>query len=373
MKMKQEILGNAPWRIDSEEEKELAVKADFDLNARKQYVEYYLENEPEYHKNGLVMINTAIDQFRGKNISNEKRKNYIMDMIYSLHRFGCMYDEYFLYNFEFLNSFGRDSFITDKNRWDYYFKLNGRKFHGLFTNKAQMNIKFRRYYYRDFLSVESAKDYDSFCAFRKKHSSFILKPTNGSGGKGVRLVDTRGQDDQIAFKQILTAIPVVLEEIVKQHPKMKALHPDSLNTLRITTIRCADGNVKVFYPRLRVGVGNSVVDNAASGGILLALEAKTGIVIQEGVDKTGRRYFRHPDTNIVFPGFKVPAWEEAIAFVKELAEVVPECRYIGWDCALTENGWCMIEANHYGQFGIQYVLNRGLKKELDEIIIEMCN
>lgn len=41
-------------------------------------------------------------------------------MVYSLHRFGCMFDEYFMFDFEHLTAAGRETFITDKKRWEYY-------------------------------------------------------------------------------------------------------------------------------------------------------------------------------------------------------------------------------------------------------------
>lgn len=40
-----------------------------------------------------------------------------VDMIYSLHRFGCMFKECFLFQFYKLNTVGREEFITDKKRY----------------------------------------------------------------------------------------------------------------------------------------------------------------------------------------------------------------------------------------------------------------
>ena len=54
--------------------------------------------------------------------------------------------------------------------------------------------------------------------------------------------------------------------------------------------------------------------------------------------------------------------------MKELAQVTPENRYTGWDCALTEHGWVMVEANRQGQFVWQIPLQQGCREEMDLIL-----
>lgn len=372
MNMKKEILGNASWRIDSEEEKKLALLADSDDSAKITYVDFYRKAAPAYHEKGLEMINRTIDVFR-KRCDDTVRQHYVVDMLYSLHRFGCMYDEYFLLNFEFLNAKGRSLFITDKNRWDYYAKLNGMKYDMLFKNKAKTYRLFGKYYGREILELLTEDDYKAFRDFRKRHNTFIVKPSLGSGGHGVYIEKESKEADNIVFNRVLKNGPVVIEQIITTVEKMRSLHPQSLNTVRIPTIRKADGTVIIFHPVLRVGIGDAVVDNAGSGGIFAPVDIKTGIVKQAGITEFGQYFFRHPDSGIVLPGFQIPLWNEAIKMVRELANIVPDCRYVGWDCALTENGWIMIEGNLYGQFGDQYITKVGIKKELDKIIDEIEN
>ena len=120
---------------------------------------------------------------------------------------------------------------------------------------------------------------------------------------------------------------------------------------------------------MRVGIGSSIVDNAGSGGIIAPVDPETGIVTQQGITEHGKYYLRHPDTGVVFPGFQVPKWNEAVRFVNDLANVLGSgAGYVGWDCALTEKGWIMLEGNLYGQFGDQYATKIGDKNELEEIL-----
>ncbi len=46
---------------------------------------------------------------------------------------------------------------------------------------------------------------------------------------------------------------------------------------------------------------------------------------------------KHPVTGEVIVGFQIPFWNQIIELVKELAYVVPQVRYVGWNIAITEN------------------------------------
>lgn len=67
-------------------------------------------------------------------------------------------------------------------------------------------------------------------------------------------------------------------------------------------------------------------------------------------------------------GFTIPRWEEVVAMAKELATIVDGNRYAGWDLALTDNGWVMIEGNARGQFVWQIPLQKGFLIETNAIL-----
>ena len=78
---------------------------------------------------------------------------------------------------------------------------------------------------------------------------------------------------------------------------------------------------------------------------------------------------KHPDTGVVLLGYRVPFWEEAKAFVCELAQVIPDNHYTGWDIALTDKGWVLQEGNDRGGFMlIQITTGKGFRPEIDRII-----
>lgn len=365
----------AAWKIDSEEERRLAELADHDEQAKKDYVEFYRVNDPVYYEKGLKMIDKTLGTFRGA-LTDAQRERYTIDMVYSLHRFGCSFDEYFLLGFELLNAYGRGEFVTDKNRFDFFELYNDEDRHFMsFKDKSKTYELFQKFYKRDFLALSGEDDYKCFCEFRRRHSDFVVKPLYGSGGRGIYKyiynADQResGDDSDMAlFHKLLEDGPVALEEVIKQDERMEALHPGSVNTVRIPTVRKKDGSVALFHPLLRAGMGDAVIDNGTSGGIMAPVDPETGIVTQKGITFDGKTYLVHPDTKTIIPGFQIPRWDEAVEMVRELAKVVEGVRYVGWDCALTESGWLMVEGNIHGQFGEQYATRRGVKRELEELL-----
>lgn len=45
-------------------------------------------------------------------------------------------------------------------------------------------------------------------------------------------------------------------------------------------------------------------------------------------------------------GFQIPNWAALLEFVKQAALVVPQVRFVGWDVAVKDDGFELIEANH---------------------------
>lgn len=227
--------GIAPWKIDHPMEKLLARMADISWFGKCLYVGFYKLFDRDYYQKGLKIINRNVETFVGK-VSSKQLQNYVIDMVYSLHRFGCMFDEYFFYDFQKLNIRGREAFITDKRRWDYYAKMNLDENKELFNNKRKAYELFKKYYQRELIEILEDADQEKFAGFVNRHDRYIVKPIAGSGGKGVYVTSLASDNVDSAFVNIRGNGPVVVEELIEQESRMKALHPESLNTIRIPTI-----------------------------------------------------------------------------------------------------------------------------------------
>jgi len=219
-------------------------------------------------------------------------------------------------------------------------------------------------YYKDFIgrswcfSTDETKE--SLVKFIKENEEVICKPYNLSWGYGIFILKAKDITDELI--QNLLDNPYMVEEIIKQHPTMKAIHPQSVNTLRIFTIIDADGVPHVGLPILRAGLNESVTDNTSSGGLFFIVNKDCGIVESTGrTERCRTRYIFHPNTGVQVTGMKIPFYEEAVEMVKKAALVTPTLRYIGWDVAISEKGPLLIEGN------IEFAAtNQGIDGKLQE-------
>lgn len=284
-------------------------------------------------------------------------------------------DEFFIYHYADLTPEQRQSFVPEYEKNIFCDKVNDYKSSKIFESKWKSYETFKEFYGRDCCllsrSLLDGRD-EKLMSFLSKHRSFILKPDKGSLGIGVSIIWSADVDDAInRIKSIVQGKKgtFVMEELIQQSPKMGVFHPSSINSIRLRVFRF-DDRVEVLPSNFRIGRGDSIVDNTGRGGISAALD-ENGVVLT-ACDSSGNCYETHPDTGEKIIGFKIPRWDEAVAMANKLCQVVPKVRYVGWDLALTEKGWVIIEGNDKGMFeGIQMPLQKGFRPQLDKILSEM--
>ena len=364
--------GTAVWKLVTPFENWLGKKADNSEFFKKLYVLYYKIFDAKYYQKGLGMIDSAIKDFKINNNDIAMRlseKELKRDMIYTLHRFGADFQEYFVFEFYSRNTFGREEFLTNKKRYEYYHMLNKDENYLLFEDKKNTYQLFSKYYGRDVQPIDGVEDKQSFLDFVKKHSTFMYKPVGEAEGRGIQKISLGSESEAIEFfDSVIDKGRFLAEEVIKQDERMAALHKESVNTVRVPAIICK-GEVKIFHPFFRVGMGGAVVDNNGFGGIAASVDAETGIVYTRGLTKKGHWYIKHPDTNAQLVGFQIPEWDALVEQTKEMTKMVEGTRYIAWDFALTEKGWVVVEANALGGVcPLQGQDKIGRKYELLELI-----
>ena len=107
-----------------------------------------------------------------------------------------------------------------------------------------------------------------------------------------------------------------------------------------------DGNIKILAAAIRVGGGNSIVDNFHAKGVAYPIDIESGIISGMGKDLDNNYYLKHPSTGIIMPGYQIPNYDSVIKFVTDAAMQNPKARWIGWDVAVTPRGCEMIEGNY---------------------------
>ena len=102
--------------------------------------------------------------------------------------------------------------------------------------------------------------------------------------------------------------------------------------------------------------------------MVAGIDEKTGVIDTQGFDEALNKYETHPNTGVRILGFQIPNWKELTQIVTTLALDMPTVKFMGWDMALSKNGWCVMEANADGDSMWQLVYEKGMKKEFEDLI-----
>lgn len=166
----------------------------------------------------------------------------------------------------------------------------------------------------------------------------IIKPSIDSGmGRLIQFYE-KDTDTRKSLKEKLKLVGqnYIVQEIVDQHQKLADLNPNTLNTVRIISF-LFEGDVHILSCILRMGSGDAKVDNVSAGGLQVTLE-NDGSLHKYASDKLRNKHSKHPDSNIVFDGYKVPSFDKIVESVKEAHRLQAHFKIIGWDFALDKLG-----------------------------------
>lgn len=275
--------------------------------------------------------------------------------------------DYFLYKFYDLGHSERKTFITEGDLAKMVKVFNGNKKSrdwAKFDNKIRFNTEFEEYVGRKWVSDNVSKE--EFVEFCHSVEKVIIKPNTGAQGKGIFFSKTDEENEIEDLYEKVNGKGYIIEEVVKQNAKLATLHPQSVNTLRVYTTRSLqNGEIHVTGAVIRIGRGDSEIDNYTSGGMVAEIDIDTGIVISKAVDEAGNEYLRHPDTGICIEGFEVPEWNKVKCSVLKAHDEVKEFGYIAWDVVVREDSSIIfLEANLYGGVHMQQQPSMTGKKEL---------
>jgi len=180
------------------------------------------------------------------------------------------------------------------------------------------------------------------------YDSIFIKPLSLFGGKGCFKINKETiQKDIIKNAISLLENNCIHEEVVVQHDAINKIHPHCINTIRIETYIDQEGTIHNLSGLMRFGLGNSVIDNSHAGGFFVGIDLKTGVLNKFGHQFSefgGGKLTKHPDSDFVFDGFKLPYFKEICNLTIKATTYLPD-RYIGWDIAISDKGPIIIEAN----------------------------
>lgn len=202
---------------------------------------------------------------------------------------------------------------------------------------------------------------------------FVKLATDCGGGHGVKYLNCDGLVYE-EFEKLIRKLggDIAIQRGITQHSVLAKINPTSVNTIRLITLLEKDGS-RVLSTILRMGVGQTKVDNSSSGGMTIGV-ASDGKLKKYACANKKALLTEHPTSHVIFDGYSLPSFEQVKELVLKASYMVPHFRMVAWDVSVLEDGTpVLIEANLYdGQLDSHQIHNGPLfgdstEKILDEI------
>ena len=340
------------------------MKAIRNIFKRFQYFYFIYREIMKRREERRLFLEDAIERFG----EGTAKHGTLADYKRALYQQGFFYSEYSAYKLWDMDEKRGKEFISSREMHCIYRKTVQINVGRCYIDKVSGIETFKRYVHRKWVNPESM----TFDAFKEFVLSMkcIAKPRYGTQGQDVFLIKDKDESSLKVLYQFCCENSFIVEEYLRACKEIEEFHPSSLNTVRVMTMSNFKTNkVEVLDAELRMGVHDSVVDNAHQGGVLASIDVETGMLKRNGVDTFGNEYVTHPDSGKSIKGFVIPQWNEIVRVCKEASFVVPETIFAGWDICVRQDGEIeIIEVNAFPVIiGLQTSSQRGLKPRLKEV------
>ncbi len=194
---------------------------------------------------------------------------------------------------------------------------------------------------------------EAICYISDLGECFIKPTIDSNSGRGCRVLNIqKGVDIETGdtVDEILKhyGSNFNIQELIVNGDSIRKLHPESVNTIRITSYIWND-KVQFFPLLIRIGRGNNKLDNAHQGGIFVGV-SDSGKLKRVAFTEFMETFEKHPDTNISFGEYMIPEVPEILEAVRRLHERIPQVGMISWDVTTdSNNNAVIVEMNLDGQ------------------------
>lgn len=185
--------------------------------------------------------------------------------------------------------------------------------------------------------------------------SYIIKPSDTDDGIGIKKI--RIEERQLYIDGEVISLNELelkyksnfsIQKVIKQHRVMAQPHPQSVNTLRMVTLRFKE-EIHYLLTFARFGANKSVNDNAGTGGVCIGVQ-DNGQFLDIAIDADINVFTHHPTTNFEFKKMdKIENFDKFIDYVVEGHKKILHHDFVSWDIAVDVDGNpVFIEANFKG-------------------------
>ena len=302
-------------------------------------------------------------------LTKKSKAAIVADVLASVFKYNISILEYFQFRFFEKSPAERAKWAGTGFMYEYQLEMNPINAREILDDKTKFYKSYRKYFVHAVADIADLKSSPELMLKLIKNPSgkLVFKAADGKCGIGVEILKAADFNSENIIPFMEKNNFDLVEEFIIQHPKLQALSPSAVNTVRIFTQINDKNEVVILGSRQRISV-NSSVDNMAAGNMAAPIDDETGIVSGIAVysDITKPDEVKHPVTNVDIIGFEVPFWNEIIAMSKEATLMHPQNRSIGWDIVVTENGPGFIEGNHdWCKLLWQLPAKKGMKSVLE--------
>lgn len=328
---------------------------------RALYLGYYIK-ELDKNKFSLFL------NFAAKN-SGMNKPILLWDVFKSVFKYNISILEYFQFRFFEKKDSERKEWAGTGYMYEYQLLMNPKSERTILDDKTKFYKYYQKYFQHKVADINDLEKNPNLvkALLQNPSGKLVFKVADGKCGAQVEIKSVTEFDLETLVPFMKQNQFDLVEEFIKQHPKLNELSPSAVNTVRIFTQLNQNNDVEILGCRQRISV-NSPIDNMAAGNLAAIIDESTGIIIGPAVygDITKKDVDEHPVTGIAIVGFQVPFWKETMMMVKEAAMEHPQNRSIGWDIVITKNGPGFIEGNHdWCKLLWQLPAKKGLKSLLE--------
>jgi len=183
------------------------------------------------------------------------------------------------------------------------------------------------------------------------------KMSSGTHGIGFRKLSYRAggylinneaceEEDIINLFETRTVF-YTITEYIQMHSMLKEIYPESVNTIRVMAINEDGLSPFVCEAFMRIGsITTGVTDNVGFGGVFAKIDIETGRYYdgEQVINHVITKSPHHPDTEVLIEGV-IPHWDIVLEKIHDICKFMPQLEYMGFDIAITEEGFVIIEIN----------------------------
>lgn len=210
----------------------------------------------------------------------------------------------------------------------------------------------------------------------KQNDQLVIKPSKGSGGKGILILKkTKHQwfsgNKKVSERQIFDHLAniifglysfgdtdkVLVEEFVIPHPFFAEIYSSGVPDFRIILLKSIPLMAMLRMPTKKSG-GKA---NLHQGGLGIGIDIDKGLLKQAYDGK--KHVNHHPDGGVIL-NKPVPNWQDLLSLSVQVSQEFP-LQYLGVDIVIdADKGPMVMEVNVRPGLGIQLANQEGLKKVL---------